>query len=484
MIKGVIFDFDNTIYDYDKINQDALNNILNPDDIILYNNISSEIKKSNNCNNKFNKSIYFKRFVETKKLPFIEIYNLIDKYNSYFNTHIKLNDNIVDLFILLKKHNIKIIILSNNTIENQLERIRILKIEKYVDFLITTDEVGEEKPNDITFIYVSHKCNIPFSNLIMIGDNNETDIIPCKKLGLYAIKYNNNFQEIYTFFNNYFSNLTDFVFLSKFFGQGIENIQGKGGNISIKFNDYLIIKSSGCIHGNINIYNGISVLKNGIKIFGLIPSMEYHFHLDMKKYTVHLHYTPINKYLFTTEHMDLSNFKLNYTTIDYFEPGIQLSKKIKEKYINHEIIFLKNHGIILTADTLDEILVNYKYIHTFFTVDSYEKYDICKYLYDNLRLCKVIREYHHYIDNIVCCSPDIAVFCKNFKKINHLIEIEDNLDIISYNNKTYLIANDIINIYALIEILDEYLKITKTMVNINNIDELLNTEQEIYRKNL
>ena len=67
MILGIIFDFDNTLYDYDLVNKIALNKLFeelslnNNLDINkikkLYHKINSNIK---NSNNKFNKIIYIK----------------------------------------------------------------------------------------------------------------------------------------------------------------------------------------------------------------------------------------------------------------------------------------------------------------------------------------------------------------------------------------------------------------------------------------
>ena len=81
MILGIIFDFDNTLYDYDLINKIALkklfeelslNNNLNVFEIEeLYKKINNEIKNSNNTNNKFNKIIYIKRLLEELKITLI-----------------------------------------------------------------------------------------------------------------------------------------------------------------------------------------------------------------------------------------------------------------------------------------------------------------------------------------------------------------------------------------------------------------------------
>jgi len=74
MIKGVIFDFDNTLYNYDLANDSALKITFNyicskynknlevVEETYLI--LNKQIKNSNNPSNKFNKPIYFKLLFE------------------------------------------------------------------------------------------------------------------------------------------------------------------------------------------------------------------------------------------------------------------------------------------------------------------------------------------------------------------------------------------------------------------------------------
>ena len=251
----------------------------------------------------------------------------------------------------------------------------------------------------------------------------------------------------------------------------------------------MIIKSSGFILGNTNYYSGFCLLENDNKIIGNSnPSMEYFFHSFMKKYTVHLHFTPCNYYLYSNNLLEkIRDFKLKYLVIDYLEPGKELAENIKKSYTNEDIVFLMNHGIILTSDTIEEILDNFEYVYKFFSDKPFDKYNINREIYEKNGLTKIINEYTRFVTNIKCCSPDIAVFCKNLKTINNLSEISDTTDIFNYKNKTYLMANDMTNYYSIKEILDEYFKIDDSvsiLTEINNIDKLLNKEEEKFRKNL
>ena len=88
MIKGIIFDFDNTLYNYEFANNYSLKKLF---EMILfdfnisiekikniYKKINKNIKESNNCSNKFNKSIYIKKLLEELNISLINL-------SKYFN---------------------------------------------------------------------------------------------------------------------------------------------------------------------------------------------------------------------------------------------------------------------------------------------------------------------------------------------------------------------------------------------------------------
>jgi FMN phosphatase YigB (HAD superfamily) len=152
MILAVIFDFDNTIYDYELSNRNALNalfealtNDLSCKNEIeeMYTIINYNIKHSNNTNNKFNKTIYIKQLLEKLNIPLSEYYKYLNIYESNFK--IKIYDYVIELFELLKNNNIKIAICSNNIFIQQMNKMK--DIVQYIDYVETSDECGEEKPH-------------------------------------------------------------------------------------------------------------------------------------------------------------------------------------------------------------------------------------------------------------------------------------------------------------------------------------------------
>ena len=107
MILGVIFDFDNTIYDYNICNKNSLSKVFihieenfkkeNVKDV--YEKINIDIKQSNNYCNKFNKNIYFKRLLESLNIPFDKLDCILQIYNNEFdkNLLVSIYPNIEDL---------------------------------------------------------------------------------------------------------------------------------------------------------------------------------------------------------------------------------------------------------------------------------------------------------------------------------------------------------------------------------------------------
>ena len=553
MILGVIFDFDNTLYDYDLANNLALNKLFNElslniniDNNIIknkYKNINKIIKESNNSSSKFNKIIYIKKLLEELNISISDIEKYLEIYNNTFNDNLILNNGVMELLQLLKKNNIKIGLLSNNIFHQQYEKLKLLNIIEYFDIIQTSDECGEEKPNINIYLNIQHKLGIQFEYLAYIGDNYEHDILPSLNLKMLPFHYvkehefrtvNNyiefgNFNDLSFFFEKYFKTVEELIFLSKYFGQSILNIQGPGGNISVKLNDIIFIKSSGAVLGNLSYNDGyclannthcLDLLESGkelelknTKIFGYkIPSMETFFHSFMKKYTVHIHFTLSNIFFCSNKEVKLNNFPYNYEVVKYIPPGLLLANEVYKKYNkNTDIYFLENHGIIITNDNIFEIIEMYENIYKYFnnllnnkfnehlSIISNNKFNeefitflINKSYYFKKNKSMIVRylDYpYEILEKIKYCFPDLAIFIEKIKIIDNLEQLYqdlDNYNIIILSNKIYLCSDNLNKIYYLIELLDKYkLLCDYSYDNLNKINDtkyLQNMEQEKFRK--
>lgn len=121
-----------------------------------------------------------------------------------------------------------------------------------------------------------------------------------------------------------------------------ELAQAGGGNVSVKLGgDLAIIKGSGSSLAapTAVIYR----MRTGEAILGGTPSMEAPFHSRFKTYTVHLHPTVMLPYLTSPE----------CPGVPYKMPGPALADAID---YTTSVVFLRNHGVIFSADTLEELL--------------------------------------------------------------------------------------------------------------------------------
>ncbi|MGI7117423.1 class II aldolase/adducin family protein [Campylobacter coli] len=175
--------------------------------------------------------------------------------------------------------------------------------------------------------------------------------------------------------------IKDYQELCKIFGN-ILDAPSKGGNISIKNDEYFIIKASG---EDLKKEHKISVFKNNINSFSYCkgysediakPSMEIKMHWVFKnKYVAHYHPVYILPYLCAKEY----NFK-NYNVIDFVLPGNDLYEMLSKNYIYEEkgIVLLRNHGVVIYAEQIQDIIELYNQLKSEF----FEKND-CVYTPDD-----------------------------------------------------------------------------------------------------
>jgi len=151
-------------------------------------------------------------------------------------------------------------------------------------------------------------------------------------------------------------------------------VQGPGGNVSWKDNDVLWIKASGkwlakACDEEIFVPVSLSYLQEAISnknfscspsILGdtkLRPSIETMLHALMpQKVIAHLHAVEALAHLVRknaeTRLAELINDSIKWVFVDYYKPGAELAACVSAKLTlipDAEVIFLKNHGIVIGA---------------------------------------------------------------------------------------------------------------------------------------
>lgn len=196
--------------------------------------------------------------------------------------------------------------------------------------------------------------------------------------------------------------LKELEVISKAVGDRIDYVQGGGGNTSVKLDDKLMaVKASGfklnqitpaqgfvvvdygnikCYYENVDLSQDVDFEKESVEVAQksvvameglpvLRPSVEAGFHSIMKKYVIHTHPVYANILCCSMEGRELverifMDSAYACLWIPYINPGFCLTLKIKEeieKCISKvgkypEVVFMENHGLIVTADSYERAI--------------------------------------------------------------------------------------------------------------------------------
>jgi uridine kinase/ribulose-5-phosphate 4-epimerase/fuculose-1-phosphate aldolase len=231
---------------------------------------------------------------------------------------------------------------------------------------------------------------------------------------------------LFDFIKKMHRELEEFVWMNVALGNRISITQSKGGNISSKIGDKLIIKESGGKLKDIKYGKGYSIINYKDVDFKNIPtdndlddvlialssntiykkpSMETGFHTAFKKYVFHVHPIYLNCILSLKNGKDIIDelFKtedFQYTYLDYYNPGLELTSKILNTNDIEDVVFLENHGLIVSSDNY------YRCIHLISRINSFTKEYIRKNVNDFVEFTYA---FYKISDKDIFTFPDAVV---------------------------------------------------------------------------
>lgn len=89
----------------------------------------------------------------------------------------------------LRDRGIAIAVLSNLTARIQLEKLARLDVEEQVDLLVTSEELGVEKPASAMFTYPLVELDVSRTRTVMVGDSVEADVEGGNGVGLTTVLF-------------------------------------------------------------------------------------------------------------------------------------------------------------------------------------------------------------------------------------------------------------------------------------------------------
>lgn len=203
--KAVFLDLDNTLYDYEPAHNSGMEAIYNKletrfplkkEDIIeAFCQARSEIKATlDNTASSHSRLLYFQRMLELLGMQTQPLLCL-DLEQSYWRAYLRQAKPFVGVksFLYeLRARNIKTVIVTDLTVQIQFRKLIHFGIDNLVDYVVTSEEVGVEKPSKQIFLMALEKVECIPQEVWMIGDSMEKDIEGAKACGIHCILTNSN----------------------------------------------------------------------------------------------------------------------------------------------------------------------------------------------------------------------------------------------------------------------------------------------------
>lgn len=202
MIKTVLFDIDNTVYSYDEAHEKAMEQVYRYcqekfqwekelTKILLYEAQQEEKQVlASDCAALHNRLIRYQLMLEKqRKNLFPHVQNL---YHAYWDTLLNVMNpepGILSLFQWIKQQNLKIGMATDMTAYMQYEKLKKLNLLSYINFIVSSEEVGVEKPNKRLFYRCAQKAACEPCECLMIGDSLEKDVKGAMSIGMRALWY-------------------------------------------------------------------------------------------------------------------------------------------------------------------------------------------------------------------------------------------------------------------------------------------------------
>ena len=188
MINGVIFDIDGTLYSYIENHRRALQTLCKFTEKNL--GVSEEKFLQVYCEAReiikmrlsdggalHSRVLFFQTALELLgKNPFCYILEMYRIYWDSFLAEMKPFDGATDFVKKLKGAGKKISVCTDMTAHIQYRKIERLGLNNFIDFMVSSEETGEEKPSPKMFNLALKKMNLSADEVAYFGDSPDRDI--------------------------------------------------------------------------------------------------------------------------------------------------------------------------------------------------------------------------------------------------------------------------------------------------------------------
>ena len=204
MIKAVLIDIDDTIFDFEKCSKNSFLKTLEKfnlkfkeEDFSYFNKVNDILWTKQKLGEINIKEVFIKRDYQMGKYFNLDIEKGLfnDLFVKFLYYEIEMVDGIEDLLLYLSDK-YKIFTASNGIYKMQENRLKKSNLDKYFDKIFVSDKIGFEKPDKKFFQKIMDLTKLSNDDLIMIGDSIKSDIIGAKNSKIKSIYFNKEDKKI------------------------------------------------------------------------------------------------------------------------------------------------------------------------------------------------------------------------------------------------------------------------------------------------
>ena len=134
------------------------------------------------------RTLRYQTFLEEIGAPAIDhAYPMRQLYWNTFYDYMVLEETVEQVLAAIQEQGIRILVATDMTCDVQLEKIRILGISRYLDYLVTSEEAGAEKPGSRILDLCVKKAGVAKEDCVFVGDHPLKDVLGPIRYGMQGV---------------------------------------------------------------------------------------------------------------------------------------------------------------------------------------------------------------------------------------------------------------------------------------------------------
>jgi len=204
-ISGILVDIDDTMYSYERPNKIAITScFLSMKSLNLIHSISLKCFTALYVKHRLiiTKKLHSQGACRSRQFAFDGLLRELKVPNSYlhaeryeriywqnFLNEMKVSQELKAFLIKVKKLGLVTCAVTDMQANFQIAKLKKIKLDRYIDYLATSEEAGSEKPSPAIFQLALKKMGLNKKKVVMIGDSKKKDLNGAESFGIKGIYF-------------------------------------------------------------------------------------------------------------------------------------------------------------------------------------------------------------------------------------------------------------------------------------------------------